>query len=93
MASGEKRSDSQNVRSRDAITMCHDVPRTTMGVGACSHFWAAPRPWSAGFHREPCRQLFLSGCEHLEDYAKLSLQKYRPMAALNDDRNVSNGLL
>jgi hypothetical protein len=28
-----------------------------------------------------------------EDYAKLSLKKYRPMAARNDDRNVFSGLL
>jgi hypothetical protein len=29
----------------------------------------------------------------LEGYAKLSLKKYRPIAARNDDRNVFSGLL
>ena len=29
----------------------------------------------------------------LEAYAKVSLKKYKPMAAWNEDRNVSSGLL
>jgi hypothetical protein len=28
-----------------------------------------------------------------EAYAKVSLKKYKPMAARNEDRNVSSGLL
>jgi IS30 family transposase len=31
--------------------------------------------------------------EYLEAYAKVSLKKYKPMAARNEDRNVSSGLL
>jgi hypothetical protein len=31
--------------------------------------------------------------EHMEGYAKLSLKKYRPMAARNEDKNVFSGLL
>jgi hypothetical protein len=37
-----------------------------------------------------------NGCspsERLEGYAKLSLKKYRPIAARNEDRKVFNGLL
>lgn len=30
---------------------------------------------------------------HNEAYAKVSLKKYKPMAARNEDRNVSSGLL
>jgi hypothetical protein len=30
---------------------------------------------------------------HTEGYAKLSLKKYRPIAARNEDRKVVNGLL
>ena len=30
---------------------------------------------------------------HQEAYAKVSLKKYKPMAARNEDRNVSSGLL
>ena len=30
---------------------------------------------------------------HLEAYAKLSLKKYRPMAARNEDKKVFSGLL
>jgi alpha-galactosidase len=30
---------------------------------------------------------------HMEAYAKVSLKKYKPMAARNEDRNVSSGLL
>jgi putative transposase len=33
------------------------------------------------------------GIWYLEAYAKLSLKKYRPIAARNDDRNVLSGLL
>ena len=29
----------------------------------------------------------------MEAYAKVSLKKYKPMAARNEDRNVSSGLL
>ena len=42
----------------------------------------------------------LSGCEtagfgtqYQEAYAKVSLKKYKPMAARNEDKNVSSGLL
>ena len=31
--------------------------------------------------------------QHREAYAKVSLKKYKPMAARNEDRNVSSGLL
>jgi hypothetical protein len=30
-------------------------------------------------------------CGHKEGYAKLSLKKYRPIAARNEDRKVFNG--
>lgn len=32
-------------------------------------------------------------CFDTEAYAKVSLKKYKPMAARNEDRNVSSGLL
>jgi hypothetical protein len=32
-------------------------------------------------------------CRSYEAYAKVSLKKYKPMAARNEDRNVSSGLL
>jgi hypothetical protein len=32
-------------------------------------------------------------CRFKEGYAKLSLKKYRPIAARNEDRKVFNGLL
>jgi hypothetical protein len=38
--------------------------------------------------RKSCRLL-----RHQEAYAKVSLKKYKPMAARNEDRNVSSGLL
>ncbi len=35
----------------------------------------------------------LAGAAYLEGYAKLSLKKYRPIAARNDDKNVLRGRL
>jgi hypothetical protein len=41
--------------------------------------------------QEPSSGIAASG--HIEAYAKVSLKKYKPMAARNEDRNVSSGLL
>jgi len=39
------------------------------------------------------RQIHTTSDGDTEAYAKVSLKKYKPMAARNEDRNVSSGLL
>ena len=50
--------------------------------------------WSKDSYED---QIWFSGSTEeifdLEAYAKVSLKKYKPMAARNEDRNVSSGLL
>jgi hypothetical protein len=55
----------------------------------------------AGVGESHMRQVFADLCgeiagvfsRHMEAYAKVSLKKYKPMAARNEDKNVPSGLL
>ena len=44
-------------------------------------------------HPGKVRASFRNPGQDIEAYAKVSLKKYKPMAARNEDRNVSSGLL
>jgi len=45
------------------------------------------------FETEICEHLAAHGWLYSEGYPKLSLKKYKPIAARNEDANVSRGLL
>lgn len=66
--------------------------RFRTGVSSVRVRWQAaglPRVSAVPSGPLPARQLF----PDTEAYAKVSLKKYKPMAARNEDRNVSSGLL
>ena len=64
------------------LTQRHEILRTSIAEGA-----EGP---AQGIHDSADPDLAV---EFLEGYPKLSLKKYKPIAARNEDANVSRGLL
>ena len=83
------------MRSRQACTPVHR-PRSVVSFLVSFSYVRSGSPGnSRPYHRRS--QTAATHSEHgptdLEAYAKVSLKKYKPMAARNEDRNVSSGLL
>ena len=79
---------------------------TGLAAFSWSHFWVLEKDgeqafcWIAagsGARYATCADIRLNRFMHeytvFEAYAKVSLKKYKPMAARNEDKNVPSGLL